>query len=264
MVLQGADTGFSPPFDASLFGSSIGLGTPGTEYEIEYADCEAVATFFTTTPEIETLLPEGITPYSDPPSAGVLLAHYPHTTVGGYHEYLAVIQVEDLDGEMAYYIPYIYVTNDAALVAGRELAGAPKKLAHMNIDRSDSIYRAHMSRPENNPLVTITTKPERRAQGGLVDAILPEKTPLLSIRHLPPIQGGDGCTQLVKWYADIDFHTDPDGDPKRWVGPTDIQYERESPVDPVHKLEVNDMLAGLYLNFDMALGVTEVHKEWEL
>lgn len=264
MVLQGNHGGLSPPFDASLFGSSYATGTPGVEYEIEYTDCEAIATFFTTTSDVQSLLPEGIEPFSDPPSAGVLLAHYSHSTVGEYYEYLSVIQVADANGEMAYYIPYIYVTNDAALVAGRELAGAPKKLATMNLERDGSIYRATMERPEGNRLLTMTTKPEKRAEGGLVDSILPSKTPLLSIRHLPPIEGGDGCTQLVKWYAALDFHTDQDGRPKRWLGPTDIRYEAESEIDPIHNLAVEDVLAGLYVNFDMKLGVTEIQKEWDL
>jgi acetoacetate decarboxylase len=264
MVLQGNSEGFSPPFDSSLFGASVGLGTPGTDYEIEYSGCEAIGAFFTTSPDVRALLPEGVEPYSDPPSAGVLLAHYPHSTVGVYHEYLSVIQVADVDGNMAYYIPYIYVTNDAALAAGRELAGAPKKIADMALERDGSVYRATMDRPEDTRLVTMTTTPETRATGSMIDTILPEKTPLLSVRHLPPIEGGDGCTQLVKWYATIDFHTDEDDVPKRWLGPTDLRYEAESPIDPVHNLAVEDLMAGMYINFDMKLGVTEVQKEWEL
>ncbi|WP_252900651.1 acetoacetate decarboxylase family protein [Vulcanisaeta sp. JCM 14467] len=39
--------------------------------------------------------------------------------------------------EFAYYIPYIYVTNDAGMAAGRELAGAPKKLGDIKLVIND-------------------------------------------------------------------------------------------------------------------------------
>ncbi|WP_336000248.1 acetoacetate decarboxylase family protein [Halorientalis halophila] len=263
MVLQGDSNGQAPPFDASLYNASLTPSTPASEHEIEYRDCDAVLAFFTTTPDVEAILPEGIVPYSNPPTAGVLLTHYPFSTVGEYHEYLTVIQVEDLDGELAYYIPYIYVTNDAALAAGREMAGAPKKLAEMDLDTEGTIVSGHLDR-EGDRLAAMSVKPESRARGGLVETLLDERMPLLSIRHLPPIEGGDGCTQLVKWYADMDFLADAKGREKRWVGPADLSYEAESPHDPVHKVSVERLMTGLYGEFDMALGTTEVHKEWEL
>ncbi|MFB6083838.1 MAG: acetoacetate decarboxylase family protein [Halorientalis sp.] len=264
MVLQGSSEGFAPPFDASIYNASVSPSTPASETEIEYEDCDAVMAFFTTTPEVVDLLPEGITPYSNPPTAAVFLTHYPFSTVGEYHEYLTVIQVEDLDGELAYYIPYIYVTNDAALVAGREMAGAPKKLAHMDLDTEGTVVDGYMDRPEDTRLVSMSVKPEQRATGGIVETLLDDRLPLLSIRHFPPIEGGDGCTQLVKWYADIDFHRDTNDRPKRWLGPHDLSYETESPHDPVHTVSVEREMAGLYGQFDMALGTTEVHEEWDL
>lgn len=264
MVLQGAQEGQSPPFDASLYNASTSPSTPAREREIAYEDCEAVSAIFATTPEVTDVLPEGITPYSDPPTAGVFVTHYPFSTVGEYKEVLTVIQVEDLEGELAYYIPYIYVTDDAALAAGREMAGAPKKLAAIDLDVEGSIANGSMERPRGTELLSLSVKPERRAVGGLVETLLDGRLPLLSIRHLPPIEGGDGCTQLVKWYADFDFHEDARGRPKRWLGPHTLEYPDRSAVDPVDTVAVEDELAGLYAQFDMALGVTEVHDEWVL
>lgn len=263
MVLQGSQEGFAPPFDASIYGASFSPSDAGEEYEIEYTDCSAIGGLFATDPSVTEILPEGIEPYSTPPTAAVIIAHYPNSTVGEYHEFFAVVQVEDLDGELAYYVPYIYVTNDAAMAAGRELAGAPKKIADIGLDTEGSVYQAHLDRPAGTRLFAAETKPEQRATGGLVDTMLGGRLPLLSIRHLPPIQGGDGCTQLVKWYAEMDIHEDSDG-ARQWLGPTNLRYEAESLIDPVHKLPVDRQLAGLYLEFDMTLGVTEVHHEWDL
>ncbi|MDY6780273.1 MAG: acetoacetate decarboxylase family protein [Halobacteria archaeon] len=261
MVLQGNQEGFSPPFDSSLYGSSFSSSTPGKEYTIEYEGCEAVSAFFTTTPDVKEVLPEGVELFSDPPQAGVLLARYPFSTVGEYNEFISVVQVEH-DGGMAYYIPYIYVTNDAAMAAGRELAGAPKKIADIGLKSSGDAVQGRMERPEGRRLFTVTSKPEKRAKGNIVNAVLPSPTPLLSVRHLPPIEGGDGLTQLVEWYADIDFHTDEEGERKMWLGPTSVSYDSHSKIDPVHKVEVEEMMTGFYAQFDMELGVTSVEKEW--
>jgi len=263
MVLQGTYEGFSPPFDASLFGASFSSGTPGNEFEIEYENCEALMAFFTIDGDVRPVLPEGVEPFSDPPQGGIFVAHYPFSTVGEYHEVIATVQVANPAGGMAYYIPYIYVTNDAAMAAGRELAGAPKKIATIALQGDGSATQGILERPEGRRLVTVTATPEQRARGGMVDAILPSPTPLLSIRHLPPIEGGDGLTQLVEWYADIDYHTDEDDVRKVWSGPTDVAYGAASSIDPVDRLGVGEVLTGLYARFDMTLGATAVRREYE-
>lgn len=264
MVLQGSAEGQSPPFDASLFNASLSPSTPAREHEIAYEDCEALVAFFQTTNDVTAMLPDGITTYSDPPTAGVFLTRYPFSTVGEYNEFVTAIQVEDLDGELAYYIPYIYVTNDAALAAGRELAGAPKKLASIDLDTDGTPMRASLSRPADTELVSLTVTPEQRAVGGLIETLLEDEISMLSIRHLPPIEGGDGCTQLVKWYSALEFHEDARGRPKRWLGPHTLAYPERSTTDPVANVAVEESMAGLYTQFDMALGVHEVHKTWEL
>lgn len=264
MVLNGDEEGGSPPFDAPLHNASLSPETPASEYEAPYRDCKMLASFFATTPEVSDILPEGIEPYSNPPIAGVFIAHYPFSAVGEYHEFFTAIQVEDLNGEMAQYVPYIYVTNDAGMAAGREVAGAPKKIADIGMDPEGSIIRAWMDRPEDQRLITMAGKPEQPAQGKLIEDMLDGRMDILSIRHLPPIEGGDGCTQLVNWYADMQFHEDARGQKKRWTGPVDINYEAESQIDPIHKVPVEDQMLGIYGEYDMQLGFTEVHKEWEL
>jgi acetoacetate decarboxylase len=267
MVLQGEEEGFAPPFDSSMYGASFSPSTPGTEYAIEYDDCDALAAFFTledeSSEQARALLPEGVEPFSEPMQGGVLVARYPFSTVGEYNEFIALLQVEDTNGEMAYYIPYIYVTNDAAMAAGRELAGAPKKMADIEFEREGSVYEATMERPTGKRLLSLTATPEQRATGGMVDALLPSPTPLLSVRHLPPVEGGDGLTQLVEWYADFEFEEDKEGR-KMWNGPASVAYESHSAQDPVHKLQPDSVLMGAYSEFSMELGVTEVQKEWDL
>ena len=41
------------------------------------------------------------------------------STVGTYNEQISIIRVREVNGDMGYYIPYIHVTNDAAMATGR-------------------------------------------------------------------------------------------------------------------------------------------------
>jgi acetoacetate decarboxylase len=93
---------------------------------------------------------------------------------------------------------------------------------------------------------------------------MPKPTHLYSIRHLPPIKGKGGVTQLIKWYAEIDFHVDPRGERVIFTGPASITYDSPSIIDPVHKLEVDAILAALYFEFDMKLGVIDILRELKI
>ncbi len=243
------------PFDSPLYEVDEDRG-------IEYRNCEAITAFFTIKGDVSELLPEGLKPYSDPAQGGIWISHYSFSTVGEYYEYLTVIQVEDEQGDMGYYIPYIYVTNDAALAAGRELAGAPKKLAKIELTKELDTVMGILERPAGKRLVTFVTKPNTRAAGTLIDFILPKPTYLYSVRHLPPIKGKGGVTQLIKWYADIDFHVDPNGERIIFLGPGNVTYDSPSVVDPVHKVGIDSVMMSIYFQFDMKLGVIDILREY--
>ena len=243
------------PFDSPLYEVDEKRG-------IEYINCEGITAFFMIKNDITNLLPEGLKPYSEPAQGGIWIAHYPFSTVGEYYEYITVIQVEDTEGDMGYYIPYIYVTNDSALAAGREFVGAPKKLAHIELIKEYDLVQGVLERPRGKRLVTFTLKPTYRASEEFVSAIIPRPTPLLSVRHLPPVMGEAGVTQLVKWYSDIVFYKDSYGEAIIFAGPASITYDSPSIIDPVHNVEIEEILTALYFKFDMKLGVTKVLKEY--
>lgn len=256
MVLKGGDKGESIPFDAPLYDFNRERG-------LEYRNCDALMAVFLTSSDVDKILPEGIEPFSDPPQAGIWISRYSFSTLGAYNEELSVIMVKDVHGEMGYYIPYIYVTNDAALAAGREIAGAPKKLADIKIENKLDFIEATLERPSGKRLITFTFKPVERAMGGVLDVYLPYPTPLLSVRHVPWIKKpGDGLTQLISWCTEVDFHVDPRGEKTIWTGPTSITYDSPSDCDPVHKLKIDELLAAMYLQFDMKLKFREVQRQY--
>ena len=60
----------------------------------------------------------------------MVFADYPDTTSGRYRE-VVVLGGADRHGAPGMFCPLIYVDADAALCAGHEIWGFPKKLAHI-------------------------------------------------------------------------------------------------------------------------------------
>jgi hypothetical protein len=50
------------------------------------------------------------------------------------------------EGQIYAYVPAIYVDNDAALLAGREIGGYPKKLAQITMRNYGNLFLSHMAR----------------------------------------------------------------------------------------------------------------------
>lgn len=270
-MLKGGREGLSIPLDASLYGA-LGQAMRAKDAVTEYVNCECVMTFFLTDKSVEAILPEGLE-LTPSPSAAVFIAHYPFSTIGPYYEMFTLIQV-DFEGELGYYIPYIYVNNDAAMAGGREVVGAPKKFAKMGIEKYMDIVTGYLERPPGKRLLTLSIKPEQRIPDEMVDSMLPDKTPIYSLRILPPIEGGDGLAQLVKWYAYMRIHEDEEakitydhvklGRKRIWGGEATLTYDSPSLSDPIHKVEVKQILMSAYMHYDMALRPDRVVKEWKL
>lgn len=245
------------PLDAPLYEVDVERG-------VEYRNCEAIFGVFTTR-NVTTLLPEGLKPASEPALGGIWIAHYSFSTVGEYYEYVALVQVQDEEGDVGFYIPYIYVTNDSALAAGREIAGAPKKLAKIGLVKESEVVMGYLERPAGKRLVTFVVAPTRRAPAQVIETFFPPKRQsfLYSLRHLPPVGPYPGVTQLVKWFSSIDLHLDPRGERVVFIGPGNITYDSPSVIDPVHRLEIENIIATLYFQFDMKLGFVKILKEYK-
>jgi acetoacetate decarboxylase len=265
MVLQGEEEGLAPPFDAPVYGASHAPDTPASEYEQSYEDCRAVEAHFTIDGDITPILPEGVQPYSDPAEGALAVLEFGQTNFGTYHEFTASVLVEDTNGEKAVYIPYIYVTNDAGLLAGREILGVPKKLASIAMTHDVDTRQGTLERPEDKRLATVTVKPDRQAPDDVLSTLgdmYPSPLPYVGLRHLPPIAGEDGLTQLVEFEVEVSYHENAMGVPKVWAGPASVSFDSPSNIDPVGNFAVDEIIAGLYYEFDQVAVPTGVQKEW--
>ncbi len=235
----------STPLDAPLFQMDAERG-------IEYWGCRAVLATFTLTEEVAGLVPEGLH-LLQPAVGAVLVAEYGASTLGPYREFVSLVQVADDDGTQGMYIPFIYVTNDAALAAGREVLGAPKKLADIAVEQAAEAVVGRLARPASCTLVEVVVAPAERVGSELLDALLPPATPFFSLRHLPGPPGATQVHELIRWNCDLAVRQDAFGDGLRFTGPSSLSYPTRSAVDPVHRLGVDTFLGGAYLEFDMRL-----------
>lgn len=226
-----------------------------------YWDIEAVIAMATFKAEsVEKILPRGAEVLGDEVMGAVWIARYPRSTLGPYNEALIALQVY-VDGEPYYYIPYIYVDSDAALAAGREVAGAPKKYAEISLTWQGRTVVGLAERARMRIEVRVT--PEYRAARELLTSLLSsEGTPLLSVRILPPIKGEGGVGDLVAWKAKVWFH-EAMNDVKAWAGSASIILQSGAE-DNVGELELTSVVEGFYAFFDMELGVDKILRREEI
>lgn len=242
------------PFDAPLFEADSDRG-------VEYWNCEGITVLFTVKGPVRTLLPEGLVPAGDPPVGGVIFNRYGASTAGPYLEQISMIQVRTRHGETGIYIPYIYVTTDVALAGGREAFGFPKKLAAIELTRWSDIVQGTLERPPGKRLLTVTMKPFERMDRATRAMLVNDEVHTFTMRHLPGVDGHGGVTQLVSSSWHTLSHKDARGNEIVLTGPVSVTYDSPSVIDPVHKLEVGEIIAGVYREFDGVLKLREILSE---
>ncbi len=235
----------SMPLDAPLYRLDPERGA-------EYWGCRGLMSVFTVDGDVSDLVPDGLA-LDEPAIGAVLVAEYGASTLGPYGEFVSMLRVVDDQGTSGLYIPYIYVTNDAALTAGREVLGAPKKLASVTVTAAQELVVGSLERPVGQPLATVTLAPSQRLGDEVLDAFLPGGTPCFSHRVVPGPPGATIVDELVRWHVDLAVHTDAFGDGLRFTGPGGLAYPTSSAVDPVGRLAVGTPIATAYLEFDMRL-----------
>jgi len=116
-----------------------------------YADMDYVSIVFATDADkAAALIPKEVQLLTIPgmpgqSAASLVFAKYRECELGPYMEVIISIPVLH-KGQVYSYVPAIYVDNDAALLAGRELGGYPKKMAHITMRNYGNLFLSHMSR----------------------------------------------------------------------------------------------------------------------
>jgi acetoacetate decarboxylase len=169
---------------------------------------------------------------ADPPTAGLVFASYPSSNLGPYDEVVLFLDVV-FKGRPFQFGAFLYVTNDAAMAAGREMGGYPKKIARIEFLPGPA-RTAVMERPAGLRICTGTMRPEVQQ----VPGAKPQKTagppPPLVLSYLtlrlfpsPQINQPPTLVELLETEWTIDCS-------EVWTGPGSCQLTGASELDPLH------------------------------
>jgi acetoacetate decarboxylase len=102
----------------------------------DFYDAEVLTVYFETKMEtVERLLPPPLKP-SIAPIAGIFVANYPKTSFGVAYLESALFLTAQHRGDEGIFFLAMPVTDDMAMIGGREVFGYPKKMARIGLERS--------------------------------------------------------------------------------------------------------------------------------
>jgi acetoacetate decarboxylase len=233
--------GYSMPVDGSYYQSP----------PFYYRDARSLTVLFETDPEAAAdILPEGLE-LPLPAVASLFIAYYPFTTFGPYHE--AILGLACLwQGERATYMPQLATTTTPPLVAGREIWGYAKKIAHIDLIEQDELLLGILERPKGTRLATAVMRRERPVSS------VPGLRASISLRVIPSPEEGKppSLAQLVLTrMREGVVH-------EAWQGPAHLSFDARSELDPWHRLPVRRVLTAYYVRGDSTLPGGQVIKEY--
>ena len=205
--------------------------------------------FETSTRAAAALVPEGLLLAHEPARARVLFANFPFSTLGPYRE--AILGLHCLwEGRRVLYCPYLIVTGEIGLIAGREIWGAPKLLGSIGWDRTSSGVSCHVERPAGVRIASGMMRPremlEPSGSGG---------PPMAFLKVIPSPEDGappEVC-ELVEVAIKSTVHVGSDGRAELFTGPGHVHFDRPSVADPWAALPVERMLHATYGTYDSVL-----------
>lgn len=218
---------------------------------IYYKNMEIVSFTYETDEEAAAdILPEELE-LTSPAMASVLFIRYPFSTLGPYEEAILGIACT-WQGEPKFYIAYIVLNTDSPLVAGREIWGFPKKLAHITLENEGDLICGTMERPKGNRICTgvmrleVPVPPEEVGRGGS-----------MSLRVIPsPEEGAEpSLAELIEV---------PDKKTliEAWQGTGFVEFNSTSTIDPWHKISVKQMLSATYQRLDNILDYGKIVRRY--
>ena len=213
--------GYSMPVDAPLYERLPDF----------YKGASMLLFRYETDPEAAQALVPAQFQLADRPVASTLFAEYPWSTLGPYNEVAQTLECTYKGQPMSFAVR-LHVTTDAAMAAGREIAGFPKKIAHIEFHKG-SQYLSFLDRPCGLRLCSATVKPLQVVQ----PSPLPMKLPFACVRLIPSPEekAAPSLLQLVgtTWILQSG---------ELWLGRGTCSFSGASDLDPYHKLPVRKLL----------------------
>ncbi len=239
--------GFSGPADAPLF----------QKPPFHYRGVESMIILYETEEEAAlALLPEGLE-IALPATVNINIFSAPFTTLGSYNS--AMIRINCLwQGQPKGYVCYQIVTGDAAMAAGREIWGYPKKLGHVKFTKENQMLTATVERPRAYRLCTASVRPEVPLDEKHIASLSPTlRPPNVCLKIIPSPEEAEGCSiaQLVESGGSTRIT-------ELWQGTGSIHFDTPSPMDPWNKLVVKRVIGSYFSRYDTVLTYGSVLKTY--
>ncbi len=239
MGLQGTLTketlGFSMPSDGPLY--------PKPPYVYKGASM-MIFQYLTDGPSAASLLPEQAE-LADPPTAGLVFATYPESTLGPYNEVVLFLNAVYKQRNVKYGA-HLYVTTDVAMAAGREMGGFPKKIAAVEMSCGPDL-RATLERPAGHLLASGSMEVAEKPDGPysptldyLTLRVIPSPT-----KDAPPSLAELLETQWVVSNGQV------------WKGDGTCSLTGSSAIDPLHRVPLVKLLGCQLIRGDLQVSAND-------
>jgi acetoacetate decarboxylase len=183
---------------------------------------------------------------TDPPTAGLVFASYPSSTLGPYQEAVVFLDAQ-YQGHDVKYAAYLYVTTDVAMAAGREMGGFPKKMATIDFRGHDRAYEATLQRPAGWLLASGNMSLVKEAQDNFSTTF-----PYLTLRLIPsPTKDAPpSLAELIEtdWVV---------SNGEVWEGSGSCQITGASAIDPLQVVPVVQLLGCRLIRGDLTISAID-------
>lgn len=247
---------------ADRFGYTGPISAPNIDPPPHFYRGSEIATFDfeTSTTAAAAVVPEGLVVAHEPARARLMFANFAFSTLGAYREAMLTIACT-WEGQRVMYCPYLIVTNDIALIAGREIWGAPKLFGAVGWNFSNAVLTCHVERPIGvNRVASAMIRPRDIVEPGTTSG-----PPLVFLKMIPSPERGappEVC-ELVEVAIDSTVQLSSDGQPLLFTGPASVRFDSPSIADPWSSLPVLRTFGGTYGKFDSVLGPGRVLRRFD-
>jgi acetoacetate decarboxylase len=207
------------------------------------------------------ILPEFIEPSTDPPQVVVSVTDVGfHVPLGPYAESYVAVRCK-FKNEPIRYIAFMWVNSDAAMAAGREIYGAPKKMGKVTlgiVPPSTELMQGIVERPEGNNILTISAHLTGIAEPGEMKG-----EPAALLRVIPDSCGAKepAIAELLRIDSTYEIETAADGHKELYKGIGSISFGSRLQTDPVHELESRKILSTFFMKMNIREEkVTRLHR----
>ncbi|MGQ9647409.1 MAG: acetoacetate decarboxylase family protein [Thermodesulfobacteriota bacterium] len=236
--------GFSVPVskNASLY----------TQHPYHYRDVKRLAiTYETDLDPVLDILPELVEPLTDPPQVVVTVTDVGfHIPLGPYTESYFAIRAQ-FKGEAIRYVAYMWVTSDAAMAAGREIYGAPKKLGIVTLSNNlpaSELIQGVVERPAGTNIFSVSA-----LLTGIPDPTTLKGEPAALLKVIPDSCGAKepAIAELLRIDSFYQIASGPDGHLELYEGIGSISFGSALQTDPVYELIPRKIISTYFMKMNI-------------